>query len=451
MSKLKDKPTRKEVLRFISKSASYGNLGLFIGSGFSKAVLNDEFDQIALSWKELLQKASEELEIKYDSISQEGISFPEIASQISSLYSERNNESFKDALNILKQVIARLTSWYPEYQKREEFSQYLNSLSPSWIITTNYDLVIEALLTGRSITLGPRDVLISSSNVVPIFHLHGSRTKPEELILAQEDYIALFRPNEYRQIKLALTLKESTTLFLGYGLGDVNVLTALDWSENVFKSNETEYPNEFIQILREENPKKKPYRDKNGILIIETDELSQFFNECLEIRGKEIKKESKEKDKLDKILEVLLDPDKDTINIFIDDAAYRRGLIKELSDFPLHMMSGFISFIEECINETWVRSEKAGNFKAYDENLNIILDILTGFKADKIPPALFQTAAYSLERVSGYVGTSYLGESWSAGRSWNRRKDDLNKEIIEELTNIAEQHSYRTLSRLLKK
>jgi len=57
--------TREDVLRFISKSVSYGNLGLFIGTGFSKAVLNDDFLQIALSWGELLEKASEKLNINY--------------------------------------------------------------------------------------------------------------------------------------------------------------------------------------------------------------------------------------------------------------------------------------------------------------------------------------------------------------------------------------------------
>ena len=35
--KLGDKPTRGEVMRFLAESSIYGNLGLFIGAGFSKA------------------------------------------------------------------------------------------------------------------------------------------------------------------------------------------------------------------------------------------------------------------------------------------------------------------------------------------------------------------------------------------------------------------------------
>ncbi len=142
--------------------------------------------------------------------------------------------SFNASLQELKQEIAALTSWYPTDEQREKYSKYLEAFEPSWIVTTNYDLVIETLLTGRSTALGPNDPLSAPKGVVPVFHLHGVRTNPEEIIIAQEDYITLFRPGEYRQMKLALTIKESTTLLLGYALGDVNVLTALDWSRNVF-------------------------------------------------------------------------------------------------------------------------------------------------------------------------------------------------------------------------
>jgi hypothetical protein len=57
-------PTRTEVLTFISKSASYGNLGLFVGAGFSKAVLNDPM-KIALSWRELLEQSAKKLKVDY--------------------------------------------------------------------------------------------------------------------------------------------------------------------------------------------------------------------------------------------------------------------------------------------------------------------------------------------------------------------------------------------------
>jgi hypothetical protein len=82
-------------------------------------------------------------------------------------------------LSTLKREIAALTAWYPNRERRNIFASYLKCLSPAWIITTNYDLVIESLLTGKSIALGPNDPLSSPKGVTPVFHLHGLRTNPE--------------------------------------------------------------------------------------------------------------------------------------------------------------------------------------------------------------------------------------------------------------------------------
>ena len=219
MSTLPTESTREQVLKFLSSSASYGNLGLFIGAGFSKAVLHDGINDVALSWGELLHSVSDLLDVDYGALPKEGVGFPEIASRICAAYVEASaGVSFSQALSKLKAEIASLTCWYPTREKRLRFGTYIDAFAPAWVITTNYDLIVEALLTGRSIPLGPNDQLINPRGVVPVYHLHGVRTNPEEIIIAQEDYVSLFRPNQYRQIKLALTVKESTTLLLGYGV-----------------------------------------------------------------------------------------------------------------------------------------------------------------------------------------------------------------------------------------
>src|SRR3989344_2025312 len=222
----------------------------------------------------------------------------------------------------LQRAIASLTCWYPDREKRKQFGAYLEALSPAWVITTNYDLVIESLLTGKSIPLGPNDLLTNPRGIVPVYHLHGVRTNPEEIIITQEDYVSLYRPNEYRQIKLALTVKESTTLLIGYGLGDVNVLTALDWSNNVFLSEKRDYPHEVIQVLRTENPKKSPYRDRNGIQVLEASDLVGFFEEYILIRAEEKKKEEDNNNKLLELSKQLADPKENLVERFIDDEKY---------------------------------------------------------------------------------------------------------------------------------
>lgn len=452
MYKLNENPSRETVLKFLSKSASFGNLGLFVGAGFSKAVLNDDGSEIALSWGDLLTKSSENLGVDYKNIWKEGVSFPDVATKICELHSAQKGISYEESLRELKREICCLTSWYPDKVKRDKYSKSLTAIDASWIITTNYDLIIESLLTGKSITLGPKDQLIKPTNLVPVYHLHGVRTNPESIIIAQEDYVALFRPSEYRQIKLALTIKESTVLIIGYGLGDVNVLTALDWSRNVFKEEQSNYPHDVIQVLRKDNPKESPYRDKNGILILEADELSKFFEELSTVRSVEVEREKKELDTLNELAKELNDPKQSMIDKFIDEEVFRKKVLIILSKFPTHLISGFVSFLNKCIDETWSRSAPNGAFEGYNQNLIIILDILTTFKFNSIPPALFETAAYGLERVGYYInekGQKEGGKSWSATTTWNKRKAELSLEIVSELSNYAKQHWSNRLQILL--
>lgn len=447
MTSSEKNPTREELLRDISRSASYGNLGLFIGAGFCKAVLNEDCD-IALSWMELLKQSAKELEVGYDDVQKIGASYPEIASRICGLYVVSHDKSFDEAVSRLKGVIADLTCWYPNREKREQFSGYFDAFSPAWIITTNYDLVIESLLTGKSLPLGPKDILTNPRGTIPVYHLHGIRTNPEEIIITQEDYVSLFRPNEYRQIKLALTVKESTTLFMGYGLGDVNVLTALDWSNHVFPSEKPNYPHQMIQILQTDNPKESPYKDRNGILVLETSDLVGFFKEYEVIRNEEKKKEEEDNKRLSEILKSLENPEENLVEKFIDDKEYRKDLIHNLSSFPIPLASGFISMLDKCIDETWKRSEPKGAFEGYNQNLCMILDILTLFDFAKIPPALFQTSAYGLERLAHYIGEE-TGQSYSANRTWEARKNELSKEMVQQLINVANRHQYLGIKRLL--
>mgnify|MGYP006998408065 CR=1 FL=1 len=48
----------------------------------------------------------------------------------------------------------------------------------------------------------------------------------------------------------------------------MNVLSALDWSKNIY-TQENEYPYEIIQAFWTSSPKENPYRDENGNIIME--------------------------------------------------------------------------------------------------------------------------------------------------------------------------------------
>lgn len=449
LKNLGDTPSRAEVFDFLAGSAVYGNLGAFIGAGLSKAVLNDELEDIALSWGELLEQVAGDLDVDYKEINKEGMAYPDIASEICRSYAEQRPTSFNEALSALKESIAAKTAWYPSKEQRERFSDHLLNLDLNWVITTNYDLIIESLMIGASIPLGPNDSLISPRGIVPIYHLHGLRTNPDEIIIAQEDYVGLFRPTEYRQIKLALMIKESTMLIVGYGLGDVNVLTALDWSKNVYRGKAGNYPNEVVQVVRKRHPKEEPYRDSNSIILVEASSLEAFFEELTEAKNEADEKEKKRQVELENLSDELMNPKKSTVNRFVDDKEFRDSVLKVLSRFSTDLISGFVSFLGRCIDVTWERSAPDGAFHGYAENLNMILDIFTTFTLKQMPPALFETSAYALQRVSSLVGSG-RGQSWEAGRVWKRRRGELSKDMLGELENFAEQHHYHGLLRLVR-
>ncbi|QTM98151.1 SIR2 family protein [Sediminibacillus dalangtanensis] len=446
--------TRELVLGKLFDSFNFGNLGLFIGAGFSKAVVNDDFKE-ALSWGQLIEKACAELNVEMpDGSSMQGMAYPEVASTICDSISKNEGIGYIEAKEKLKRTLADLTNWLPDEEKTDIFSPLIEKVNPNWVITTNYDLVIERLLTGKSVSISPNNYLAHPKGVIPIYHLHGLRTDPDSIIITQEDYVQLFRPNEYRQIKLALTIKESTTLILGYGLGDVNVLSAVDWSKNLYDKATKEYPHEIIQAIRVENPSATPYRDKNGNIIIEVSELEDFFSELveyLEIQDEEYKKRLAE---IRSIIGELEENKDEKVESFINNRDRRLELLQLLSEFELHMVSPFINFISVCIGKTWEESSKYGAFNAYKKNLNILLDIIINYPYERMPPALFDFVAYSLNRVLNYVGVDnskrIVGNSFDAQERWHNAKNDIPHKMVQELYNYSRQSYLGTLARHLK-
>jgi hypothetical protein len=442
-------PTRDEVLGFLFAASSYGNLGLFVGAGFSMAALSSDDGSPALSWGALLNSAAKKMKIDLAPLEKEGASYPDVASALCGESSEVNGVTFQESTEVLKQALSEATAWFPHEPGRSEFAGYLKAINPSWIVTTNYDQVLECLLSGKSASLGPNEAFSCPKGLIPIIHLHGARTAPQEIIITQEDYVALFRPTEYRQIRLALAIKESTMCLLGYGLGDVNVLTALDWSRYVYEKAAGNYPHEVIQVVRNASPANSPRRSKDGIVIIEVGEIADFFKEYLEVSAKLQTEEEQKRKNLKKIAKMFAAAEPDSVQRFIDDNLWRRGILQALSLFSVDLVADFESFLESCFKETKKRSGKNRAFHEYATDLHITLDILTAFPFKDFPPALFPLAATNLDRLAKYIGTG-MGFSWAANDVWNARKGELQSETVSELKTIALRYYHTALKGLLK-
>lgn len=447
MHRLPTDASREQVIHYISESSIYGNLCLFIGAGFSKELVGNE----ALSWGQLLEKAAEQLGTKFDFSDKRliGTGYPEIASLMCRKYADDHGVPLQQCVDALKVKVAELTCWYPADEKKALYAAHLSSLEPAWVVTTNYDLVIESLLPGSSITIGPDQPLVFPKGRTPVYHLHGVRTYPDKIVLCREDYTALFRPNEYRQIKLALTLKESTTVLLGYGLGDDNVLTAFDWSRNVFDEEIKSYPSEVIQIVRMKEPKPKPYRGHNGALILEIQSLESFFNELMPYVEHRKTLEKELGAKLAQVRAQLVKSPEDAVEAFIDSKEFREATLSIINNAGYApLIDGFIPFFEKCIDKTFERSLPFGAFSGYAEGLVIVLDIVETYGATHMPPALFHKIATALHRQTPYIGLK-SGQSHKAGRIWNERKQKIPFNQLRELKIYAQNKGWGEVVALL--
>jgi len=446
---MKTNTSKNSAFDKIAEGVIYGNLGLFVGAGLSMAIMNKDEEPIALSWHSLLEKCADYFEINFSQIMKEGKSYPQISTDLCRIIAKSKNISQQAASEELKQVISDLTSLYPDSSSRTKFSAYFNVLNPKWIITTNYDTVIESVLTGVGHSLAPEDQLLAPAGRIPVYHLHGIRTNPSSIVITQEDYVSLFRPNQYRQQKLPLTIKESVTLLVGYGLGDFNVLTAFDWSRNVFENNSSSYPNGMIQLIHTADPNPVPY-SKDGILVIEFKDLAKCFEEMCEYVTVRKTKARSEYNKLKKLETKYANPTEKLIEGFLENKDVRSRVLQDLKASNHYYINGFLELLSRALDQVWMEARKSGNFYQYDNYLCILLDIIENIEFASSPPALVQTISYGLDKVGYYVGPGY-GEAHGAFRTWSMRGKKLPLPVIKELRNISKLNpSYHNIALLLK-
>jgi len=441
--------TRNDVYSKLAQASLFGNLGLFVGSGFSKSIFLNSFFGCPLSWVELLEKICEINRINWNSIVKEYRSCPEIASTICQRIAQGEGITLKEAEKKAKEQVCNLTSWYPNQQQRTTYTPILTKLGPKWIITTNYDLILEGLLPDSASSLGPNDSLVFSNYNVPVYHLHGIRTSANSLVLTNDDYIKLFRPNEYRLQKLSLTINESTTLIMGYGIGDPNVLTALDWSRNVYQNSKTHYPNGVIQLVYTETPSQDPTETSDGMILLETNSLLDTMSQVCAVVDEMRQQQQNSSAEVELVRNHLINADDTIILQFITEQENRRVYLARISLNYRYVIEPFLSFLSKVFDRCWERVAPNGAFGAYEEMTSIVLDVITEIPYETMPPALFETIASNLDRFSSYIGPGY-GQSHAAGRTWNRRKNEIPDVMKAELRNYADQYYSNRIRNLLE-
>lgn len=128
---------------------------------------------------------------------------------------------------------------------------YLNT-----IITTNYDELFETALVNKIFKITKNIQLPELNNEkdkIKLFKIHGDLENPDKLIITKSDYDNFLKEIESNLIwnEIKAIIQKSSILFIGYTLGDINVIKTLSNILNILGSFSHEYF--FINPDKEQN------------------------------------------------------------------------------------------------------------------------------------------------------------------------------------------------------
>lgn len=451
---------RNDVLQNLANVSHFGYLGLFVGTGFSRALTKNK----APTFEQLIRDISSNLGLVYDLDDPEqirGRSYPQVASKLCVLNATKMRQSDPDAsdseaLQVLKQEVANRCDISPDELLRSQYRKTLARLRLSWVITTNYDFMLETLID-NAISLLPTQALTPRPDFVPIYHLHGHRQSPESIIITEEDYVLLLGPLEYRQLKLSLLLAESATLVLGYGIGDINVRSALQWSR-AFSGDPRfvlqEYQRLVVQALyTDSTPRSQPYLGPKGEVILEINDIHTLLEEL----ASQIDVIHQENEKAQKLVSAFFGAPTAASTYakrFADDPKLRKVFVNVVKKFPRFCQTTQIEkFLADALDPIWQLARSDGGFNYYDSLMETLIDIFAALPFEKMQPVLFANLAERLACVCDFVepsGALIYGYSWPAMRTWQRRKSEIPDTTRRELLQFARRRYKFKLEKLLR-
>lgn len=125
------------------------------------------------------------------------------------------------------------------------------------VITTNYDLLLENIMDKYKVFVGQEELIFSQlQGVGEIYKIHGCCTKPNSIIINEEDYKNFNGKQQYLSAKILTMFLEHPIIFIGYSIGDENI-------KNILK--------DIVRCLSEENLLKL----KNRLIFVEWDKTGK--------------------------------------------------------------------------------------------------------------------------------------------------------------------------------
>lgn len=459
-------PTRDELIKELATASLTGTLGLFVGAGCSKAITGNN----APNWAALLKILAQEHELNDPQSAPEkivGWSYPAIAANLVAQLAELLlkearfaktdlNERRMEAVRRLKLEVARQTAKLtPDKSLANGFREALLGVAASWIITTNYDYLLEELLPHTE-TLLQGQIFRSRQGNIPVYHIHGHLRHPDSIVLFEDDYVRALDHSRYGHLRLSVLLAESTTLMIGYGFGDTNIQTALSYARGYQSSVvelRTNDVGRLVVLNRNKTPSASASVGQFGEAVVEAAEIVDFLREIAAERNALEKHWNGVKSHIN----TMMAEDEKYGPKFVKDEKYRKDLLAALREIPALLDAGSaVAFIETALTHVSTNARKADGWKQYAVWLNVVLDIFENWPLGSMPPQLFEYICRELRRLAHYIepdGNDILGFAFEATTLWHNRKTAIfgdRQELLSALRSYAERSDSISLDALLK-
>lgn len=248
---------------------------LFIGSGLSQRYLETP------TWDGLLEyfaNIATDNELAYEMYYQEANGFknnyginPKIAELIEKDFNKKwfYDEQFKESRirnrKFVKEKCSPLKIEIADFFKEKSKEKYKNGTekeiellkkvgdrSIGGVITTNYDYLLENVFSEYDYSkfIGQEELIFSDiTGISEIYKIHGCCSKPESIVINENDYEKFDNKNSYLIAKLLTIFLEYPIIFMGYRIGDKNIQEILkEIAKCLSKENLDKLENRFIFV-----------------------------------------------------------------------------------------------------------------------------------------------------------------------------------------------------------
>ncbi|AVS65676.1 hypothetical protein C8245_08250 [Paracidovorax avenae] len=396
----------------IAYAAASGKLCLFTGTGFSKAVTENE----APSWQGLLESICDltpepkALKTALFPVDEKNALSLEEAAQVIAIELTKVNKS------IHEEIAAKIRALTPKGDN-SAIKDFL-SKNAFKVITTNYDKLIEDLSNEADChSLTPGLPIPRSQSRVKIYHVHGSIDSCENMVVTSDDYFRFINSETYFSRKLSTVLHENTVVIIGYSLGDTN-LKAIISDYKGFSRSHLIGSNIFLISRSKINQHIKDYYAHcYGIRVLDKTEVYNFFeflNDALP------KAEQRFSRSIENIRKVILEDKqfkKDYLKIensFFEIISSLAAIGVSINDHRVVRALGDIIKTKIDLtkeNGAWVQYEHLARWLVY-------LASIFELKGSSIEKIYLDATCRSMTSMRKEL---YLGYSWHAYKSWSTR------------------------------